>query len=404
MATTRQPHTPRFAAITVPKRSGATVSCTIRRLDEPGGGSASQSAPWPLVEHYVAMNKHALWNNIESHLDSCLHAWRDRVHGLGQVAAVEARSAGRTWRDDDVFKALLMAVLSANTVWSKIEAVQAELAELFCDFSLESYAERSNAEIGSRFLPWFEDRKAGSMTLARGLASLVGAAKKLLAYSRAHGTADAYFTSLLYRCEGDPKQAALRLGCGGEDKLPAFGVTLAAEALKNLGFDVAKPDRHIMRAIGSFGLVHFGSWQDARDAGNGRQPPASTSRERLLAAMAAVEEIANAEGKRVAFIDNAIWLLCAKGDGALYLTNRELAAIARRSDLPEGGRTQPECPSQGRAAHLGAMIHSWIKEDADEQRETIEHLVRALDEDRLSDRKLFAAELKVRAGEPDDRA
>ena len=41
------------------------------------------------------------------------------------------------------------------------------------------------------------------------------------------------------------------------------------------------------------------------------------------------------------------------------------------------------------------MIRSWMGEEgAREQRETIEYLVRTLDEDRLSDRKLFPEELK----------
>ena len=40
-------------------------------------------------------------------------------------------------------------------------------------------------------------------------------------------------------------------------------------------------------------------------------------------------------------------------------------------------------------------MRSWMDaESAEEQRETIEYLVRALDEDRLSDRKLFPEELK----------
>ena len=333
------------------------------------------------------MNLPALWKNIESRLDSSLPRWLVRVEGFGQLRAVEDRAAGRTWSDDEVFKGLLMAVLSSNTDWSKIESVQAELPDLFCGFSLEWYAERSNAEIGDRFLPWFKDRKAGSMNLGGGLKSLVGAARILLKHRRIHGTADGYFTSLLDRCGGDPKQAALRLGCSGPDKLPAFGVPLAAEALKYLGYDVAKPDRHVVRAIGSFGLVRFDRWPDARDAGNGRQPPVSTSRERLLAVMAAVEEIANAANKSVALVDNAIWLLCAKS--ALHLTNRELAAIARESGLPEDRETQE------RATCLGALFQSWMQEDdAGEQRETLEHLVRALDEDRLSNRKLFPEELK----------
>ena len=49
----------------------------------------------------------------------------------------------------------------------------------------------------------------------------------------------------------------------------------------------------------------------------------------------------------------------------------------------------------GRAECLGCLIQSWTNEDdAGEQRETIEHLVRTLDEDRHSDRKLFPEELK----------
>ena len=51
-------------------------------------------------------------------------------------------------------------------------------------------------------------------------------------------------------------------------------------------------------------------------------------------------------------------------------------------------------PPQQAPESLGALIQSWMKEDAEEQRETLEHLVRALDENRLSDRKLFPKELK----------
>ena len=51
--------------------------------------------------------------------------------------------------------------------------------------------------------------------------------------------------------------------------------------------------------------------------------------------------------------------------------------------------------SQEKATYLGTMIQSWMEEDdAGEQRDTIEHLIHALDEDRLSNRKLFPEELK----------
>jgi hypothetical protein len=42
-----------------------------------------------------------------------------------------------------------------------------------------------------------------------------------------------------------------------------------------------------------------------------------------------------------------------------------------------------------------AMLQSWIDdEDGEEQQETGQYLINALDEDRLSDRKLFPPELK----------
>ena len=81
-------------------------------------------------------------------------------------------------------------------------------------------------------------------------------------------------------------------------------------------------------------------------------------------------------------MDNAIWLLCVKS--GLCLTNRELADIAHKGEPPED-----------RAEGLGALIRSWTdEEDAGEQRETIKYLARVLDEDRLSDRRLFPGELK----------
>ena len=50
------------------------------------------------------------------------------------------------------------------------------------------------------------------------------------------------------------------------------------------------------------------------------------------------------------------------------------------------------CPDR---AELVDLLQSWIEDgDVQEQTETGEFLVKALDEDRLSDRPLFLAELK----------
>ena len=53
-------------------------------------------------------------------------------------------------------------------------------------------------------------------------------------------------------------------------------------------------------------------------------------------------------------------------------------------------------PCGGSAADLVSLLQSWmdVNDDADEQRETGDYLVRALDEDRPSGRRLFPSEQK----------
>ena len=278
---------------------------------------------------HMSMNLCMLWNNIEARLDSRRPKWRTYVDETGQLAAVECRSAGRTWTDDEVFEALLMAVLSSDTDWLATKQIQGELAEPFYGFSLEAYASVSKSEITSRLVPWFKERKAGSRSLERNLGNLVGAARKLLDYTTTHGNADSYFTSLMTRCNQDPKQAALCLGVAGEYKLPSLGVSLAAQTLKNLGFDLAKPDRHIMRAVGAFGLVDFSPWKYVNTVKDERKAPFPTPQRQWLA-MSALEEMAAAANQPPVLVDNAIWLLCERGGkrNELYLTNAELAKMA----------------------------------------------------------------------------
>ncbi|NOT57170.1 MAG: hypothetical protein HOP18_21420 [Deltaproteobacteria bacterium] len=52
-------------------------------------------------------------------------------------------------------------------------------------------------------------------------------------------------------------------------------------------------------------------------------------------------------------------------------------------------------PPPDRRTELITLLQTWIEEEnSEEQRETGEYLIRALDEDRLSDRPLFPPELK----------
>jgi hypothetical protein len=72
---------------------------------------------------------------------------------------------------------------------------------------------------------------------------------------------------------------------------------------------------------------------------------------------------------------------------------------AERQGLPAATVTlrilDRHLPSKDAGRELVELLKSWIEEgDAQEQKETGDYLIRTLDEDRLSDRSLFPAELK----------
>ena len=86
---------------------------------------------------------------------------------------------------------------------------------------------------------------------------------------------------------------------------------------------LSKPDRHILRAAGCFGLVNFKKW------GSKSQwtPPAATEDE-MRETMWTMDLFAHTVGVSVLLLDYAIWTLCAKG--GLHKTNLELQAMAAR--------------------------------------------------------------------------
>jgi hypothetical protein len=78
---------------------------------------------------------------------------------------------------------------------------------------------------------------------------------------------------------------------------------------------------------------------------------------------------------------------------------QRLAEEARRHGLPPDAYTlqllRRSLPAKEDEERLLDLLRSWIHEAApEEQQETGEYLIRALDEDRLAERALFPPELK----------
>ena len=82
----------------------------------------------------------------------------------------------------------------------------------------------------------------------------------------------------------------------------------------------------------------------------------------------------------------------------LELEQRLLQAASRRGFSLDEYTVQlldKYLPPTDRRTEIVTLLQSWLDEkNPEEQQETGEYLIRTLDEDRLSDRQLFPAELK----------
>jgi thermostable 8-oxoguanine DNA glycosylase len=264
-----------------------------------------------------------LWNKIRGTLDSRLTNWRDRILQGGQLSAIDAREQGHQFSDNEVFEGIVKAVLSNSTDWSRIERILSDLQDLFHGFDLSYYSTLDSNDISNVFIPWFQRRKAGSMTMKRSLVDLIETANKLGEHSKRYGSLNQYLASLLEITGNNAIYLVKAIGSPrSKDKLPALGIPIAAEAMKNIGYDVAKPDRHINRAMGSFKLVQFSNWSDR----SVRKAPLANEKE-LITVMLEATRFAIDVGVRISFLDNTIWLLFAKS--GLYFSNNALGELIR---------------------------------------------------------------------------
>lgn len=262
-----------------------------------------------------------LWRRLLDRLDKWDADW------LARTGLDRPRTAPRTVdpaspiSNTEAFEAFAVALVSGNTRWERIERIRGELDGPFLDFRPHRFAHLAERDIDATIMPWFRERRAGAAGLRGGLLRLRETAR-LLAGGGAHPSANALLEAVFAAAKGSPEGAAMLLGSSKEGKLPGFGIALAAEALRLLGFDLCKPDRHVLRAIAAWGLVRFARWDEkgAFTAPQARSPE-------LLATMLAVRTLAEENGVSVSYANSLIWN--AGAVSGARLTNDEFRSLVR---------------------------------------------------------------------------
>ncbi len=234
----------------------------------------------------------------------------------------------KTLSNAEIFEAFAVALLSGNTRWDRIARIRQDLRTPFQQFDPNRFSLITDDEIQHEIVPWFRERAAGSTGLHAGLLRLRTSAARLSGAAKGH-SAERYLLGARAETDGSPEDLAITLATSKRWKLPGFGVALAAEALRNLGLDLCKPDRHILRAVGSWSLLQYSRWDHRGDFTAPQAKP-----EELRATMFAVRSFAQANRVSVSFANSVIWT--AGAVSGARLTNDQFRQLALGCGL---GRT-----------------------------------------------------------------
>jgi len=290
-----------------------------------------------------------LWNEIQKELTARYAIWRTEIFGFGQVVAGSLRDCKKPFSDLEIFYGFVLGLLSNNTIWSNVQTSLGQpgalnqLARLFCNYDPVQFASMPPSHITTTN-NWFLAKNAGSPYLLNRLKDFHKTSQIFAGVIAKPDTLDNYFQTIKGR-NGTAMCLACKLGSTGSTyKLSGFGIPLAAESLKNIGYDVAKPDRHINRALASFGLVTFKKWPSK----GGWDAPSPTDRE-FRKVMWVMDCFARAVCPPTVYIDNSIWILCAAGGSnpcsRPHLTNAELRNIAAQCSHFGSGPCQDQVSS-----------------------------------------------------------
>ena len=123
---------------------------------------------------------------------------------------------------------------------------------------------------------------------------------RLISLGKKFGTVDTYYQKLI-DIDDTLKTLVVVLSTPGSiAKLEQMNVALVCEYLRNIGYDIPKPDRHICRILGSEHLA----LSDKKEV-----PP--------FEAFDKVVELAELMGKPTAEVDYILWSYCADGYGEI---------------------------------------------------------------------------------------
>lgn len=217
---------------------------------------------------------------------------------------IDRRQAGGEFSTSDHIRAMVYSMLSSGIEWDRVSAHidgatkrLAPVDEIFCQYDPERLLQCDPAQLRD------EVKKlhcASQYTMKQMEALIHINVPKLVQFEQKHGSVDAFYQK--YISEDSTLKSLVKVLSAENSgyKLAQMGEALVAEYLKNVGYDIAKPDRHIRRILGSAAL--------------------SCSQHEIVPIFETfdiVEALAKELNRPAAEVDYILWSYCANGYGEI---------------------------------------------------------------------------------------
>jgi thermostable 8-oxoguanine DNA glycosylase len=218
-------------------------------------------------------------------------------------------------------------MLSSGSAWSKmLENIDVNTGKItcvdnvFCNYDTEYLIKCSPNELTNKLL----EIRCGTQYINKQMPALIENIKKLIKYEKSYGNVDNYYQTLVN--ENDSYKALITAlsNSKSNDKMLQLDIALTCEYLRNVGYNLPKPDRHLCRILGSeyLGLSK-----------NGEAKP--------FEVIDIINEVSSKINKPATEIDYIIWSYCANGYGEICTKKHKHCDICKLNNIcNKGGETK----------------------------------------------------------------
>lgn len=279
------------------------------------------------------MNKEAIARTAESvqimgeYLKTVLNGKKlwENTHVKKQI---EKREQGKHFTISDHIRGMVYAMLSSGISWERVEKDIDEstgrilsIDKIFQNYDVDTLlfcsVETLKEEIKVQ-------RLAGISTNNQLKGLIPDNIRKLKQWEDTFGSIDSYYKRFIEKDSSYQTLIETLSQSDSENKMKQLSEALTAEYLRNVGYDLAKPDRHVRRILGNSILAC--SEQEIVP---------------VFEAMEIVREIAGILNRHVAEVDYILWSYCATGYGEICTSRRPLCCDCVIRKYCRNGQEKP---------------------------------------------------------------